>query len=199
MLRNKILKGILCGVSFSILTAPAFAEMSLPYGWYLEANVGSSKLSSDPYPGSTSSSGVGYNANLGYKFMPYVAAELGYTRYANVTVKNAAGTKAGIGKYYNWDLAAKGILPFYDSGFEAFAKLGVQRLATSMSIQSATAATGIGLSSGGHSTTNLYYGAGLQYYFMPEFAVVGQWMRANGNSATGTESLLSIGLSFIFG
>lgn len=199
MLSNKILKGILCGVSFCMFAAPAFAEMSLPYGWYLEANAGSSTLTNNPYPGSVSASGIGYNANLGYKFMPYVGAELGYTQYANVTVKNGIGTKAGIGRYYAWDLAAKGILPFYDSGFEAFAKLGVQRLATNMSLKNAAAATGIGLSSGSHSTTNLYYGVGLQYYFMPEFAINAQWMRANGNSSTGTETLLSGGLSFIFG
>jgi hypothetical protein len=196
---SRILKGLLSGISLALLTAPAFAEMSLPYGWYLEAIAGSSTLSSNPYHGNVSSSGIGYNANLGYKFMPYVGAELGYTQYANATVKNAAGNKAGIGKYYSWDIAAKGILPFSDSGFEAFAKLGVQRLATNMSIKNSTIANGIGLSSGSHSTTNLYYGAGLQYYFMPEFAVNAQWMRANGNSATGTESLLSAGLSFIFG
>lgn len=196
---SKLLKRLLAGFSLLMLTVPAFAEMSLPYGWYLEANLGSTKLTGDPYPGSTSSSGTGYNANLGYKFMPYVAAEFGYTGYANVTVTNAAGTKAGIGKYNSYDVAAKGILPFYDSGFEAFAKLGAQRLSSRMTIQNQTAATGLGLGNGGHSTTNLYYGAGLQYYFMPEFAVNGQWMRANGNSSTGTETLLSAGLSFIFG
>lgn len=196
---NQLLKGILAGFSFMLITAPAFAEMSLPYGWYLEANLGSSKLTGNPYPGSVSASGVGYNASLGYKFMPYVAAEFGYTGYSNATVKNAAGTKAGIGKYYAYDLAAKGILPFYDSGFEAFGKLGVQRLATTMSIQDATAAAGLGLGDGSHSTTGLFFGAGLQYYFMPEMAVNAQWQRAQGNSATGTNSLLSAGLSFIFG
>lgn len=196
---SQLLKGILAGFSLMAVTAPAFAEMSLPYGWYLEANAGSSTLTGNPYPGNVSSSGIGYYGSLGYKFMPYVGAELGYTQFANSTVKNGAGTKAGIGKYYAWDLAAKGILPFYDSGFEAFAKLGAQRLATHMTIQNSAAAAGLGLGSGSHSTTNLFYGVGLQYYFMPEFAVNAQWTRAQGNSQTGTESLLSAGLSFIFG
>ena len=195
----KLLRGILSGFSMLLLTAPAFAEMSLPYGWYLEANLGSSTLSGDNYPGNTSASGVGYNANLGYKFMPYVGAEFGYTMYANSTVKNAAGTKAGIGKHWVYDLAAKGILPFYDSGFEAFAKLGIQRIANSMSIQSAAAASGLGLSNASHSATGLYLGGGLEYYFMPELAVNAQWERAQGNSSSGTETLLSGGLSFIFG
>lgn len=196
---KRILRGIICGLTLFGIAAPASAIMSLPYGWYLEANVGSSNMSGGSYPGSVSSSGIGYNANLGYKFMPYIGAEFGYTGYANVTVKNSAGTKAGIGKVYAYDLAAKGILPFADSGFEAFAKLGIQRIATSMSIQDSAAAAGLGLSSGGHSATGLYIGAGVQYYFMPEFAVNAQWMRAQGNSSTGTENLLSAGLSFIFG
>jgi hypothetical protein len=195
----KLLRGILCGFSLLLLTAPAFAVMSLPYGWYLEANLGSSTTSSNHYPGNVSSSGIGYNANLGYKFMPYVAAEFGYTGYANTTVKTAAGNKAGIAKNYAYDLAAKGILPIYDSGFEAFAKLGLQRIASSMSIQGPLAAASLGLGSTSHSATGYYAGLGMQYYFMPEFAINAQWMRSEGNSTTGSFSLLSAGLSFIFG
>lgn len=195
----KFIKKVCVGLSALALAAPAFADMSLPYGWYLEANLGSSSYSGGHLPGSVSSSGIGYNPNIGYKFMPYVAAEVGYTGYANSTVKNGAGTKAGIGKHYAWDIAAKGILPFYTSGFEAFGKLGVQRISSNMSIQNAAAAAGLGLTSFSHSATGLFLGVGLQYYFMPELAVVGQWQRAQGNSSTGTETLLSGGLSFIFG
>lgn len=195
----KAMRKVLTGCTLLLLATPVFADPSLPYGWYLEANAGSSKLTNSNYPGNVSSSGIGYNGNLGYKFMPYVATELGYTLYANSTIKNGAGTKAGIGKHYSWDLAAKGILPFYTSGFEAFAKIGVQRLAENMSIQSATAATALGLTNASHSTTGLYWGAGVQYYFMPEFAINAQYAEARGNSATGTSSLLSAGASFIFG
>lgn len=195
----KLVRSILSGFSLFLLTAPVFAEPSLPYGWYLEANVGSTTQNGNNYPGSVSSSGVGYSGDLGYKFMPYVATELGYTGYANSTVKTANGTKAGIGKHYSWDLAVRGILPFYTSGFEAFAKLGVQRLAERMTIQSSTAAASIGLTNASHSYTGLYWGVGLQYYFMPEFAINAQWAEAKGNSSTGTCSLLSAGASFIFG
>lgn len=195
---KKLLPAILGG--FSLLFAvSAFAEMSLPNGWYLDANAGSTTLTSVNYPGSVSSSGIGYNANLGYKFMPYVGAEFGYTGYANSTIKNAAGTKASIVKHYAWDIAAKGILPFYDSGFEAYAKLGVQRLSSNLTTQDATAAAGLGLSNTSHSATGLYIGGGAQYYMTPEFSIYAQWMRAKGDSTTGTESLLSGGASFIFG
>lgn len=194
-----VMRKVLTGLTVLLLATPAFADMSLPYGWYLEANAGSSKLTNTNLPGNVSSSGIGYNGDLGYKFMPYVATELGYTQYANSTVKNGAGTKAGIGKHYSWDLALRGILPFYTSGFEAFAKVGVQRLAESMNIQSQTAATALGLGGASHSTTGLYVGVGVQYYFMPEFAINAQWAEAKGNSSTGTSQLLSAGASFIFG
>lgn len=195
---KKLLPAFFGGV-LTLLAMPSFADMSLPNGWYLEANVGSSSLSNVNYPGSVSSSGIGYNANLGYKFMPYVGTEFGYTLYANSSIKDSTGTKASIVKHYAWDLAVKGILPFYDSGFEAFAKLGVQRLASNFSTQNADAATALGLTNSSHSATGVYIGAGVEYYFMPELAVNAQWMRAKGDSTTGTESLLSGGVSFIFG
>lgn len=197
---KKLLPAIIGGFSL-LLAMPSFADMSLPNGWYLEANAGNTSLSNfnAPNSGSVSSSGIGYNANLGYKFMPYIGTEFGYTLYANSSIYNAAGTKASIVKHYAWDIAAKGILPFYNSGFEAFAKLGVQRLASNYSTQNSAAATGLGLTNASHSATGVYIGGGVQYYFMPEFAINAQWMQAKGDSTTGTESLLSGGASFIFG
>ena len=196
---TKFLRRVVGGFSLLLLAAPAFAEMSLPFGWYLEANVGSSSLEGASYPGSVSSSGIGYNANLGYKFMPYVAAEFGYTGYANSTIKNSAGTKAGYAKHYSYDIAMKGILPFYTSGVEAFAKVGAQRLSANNTIQDSTTAATLGFSNASHSSTGLYIAAGMQYYFMPEFAVNAQWARAEGNSSTGSSSLISVGVSSIFG
>jgi len=195
----KLLQGVCGGLSMLLLSTPVFAEMSLPYGWYLEANGGSSNLSGDRLPGSVSSSGIGYNANLGYKFMPYVAAEFGYTGYANSTVKNSVGTKAGTVKHYMYDVAIRGILPFYTSGFEAFAKIGAQRLSANNSVQNTTAANQLGFASSSHSATGLFFGGGVQYYIMPELAINAQWAEAQGNSTTGNSSLLSAGLSFIFG
>lgn len=182
------------------LMQPALANMmSVPMGWFLEVNGGSSHLSNTNYPGTTSSSGVGGNANLGYKFMPYVAAEIGYSRYPNTSIKTFSnGTTAGEVKHYSYDLSARGILPISDSGFEVFAKIGAQRIMSRVSIQNSTAADEIGLGSGGHSTTGVYLGAGGQFYFMPEMAVVAQWQRAQGSSSTGTQDLYSLGLSFIF-
>lgn len=196
-MQGKKILAALSSIAALTLTTSAFAMMSVPNGWYLEANAGSANLSNKSYPGSSSSSGIGGNANIGYKFMPYLAGEIGYSMYPNTSIKNNAGTKAGSDKHYSYDIAAKGIVPISASGFEIFAKVGVARVANSMTINNSAAASAMGLSSSSHSATGLYLGAGGQYYFMPEMAVVVQWQRAQGNSSTGTEDLLSGGFSFI--
>src|SRR5579862_2390678 len=163
-------KLLLTAVGSLVMTSfvhSAHAYMSMPDGWYLEGNVGSSHLSNKSYPGSSSSSGVGGNANVGYKFMPFVSAEVGYTQYANTSVKDQFGTKAAQDKHYSYDLAAKGILPIAASGFEVFAKLGVQRTSSKVTIQNQTAANNIGIAATRHSNTGLYIGAGGEYAFMP--------------------------------
>lgn len=186
------------GLSALFAAMPALAIMSVPYGWYLEGNAGSSHLSNVSYPGSSSSSGIGGNANIGYKFMPFLGVEAGYTQYATTSIDDATDTKAASIKHYTYDIAARGILPISTSGFEAFAKLGVMRITSSTSITNSTAAAGLGIASGSSSASGAYLGAGAQYYFIPEMAVNVQWQRAIGNSTTGTEDLISGGLSFIF-
>lgn len=180
------------------ITPTAFAILSVPDGWYLEVNGGSTDSSNTSYPGNVSSSGLGGNANVGYKFMPYFGMELGYTLYANTVIKTATGnTKAAEVKVYSYDLAARGILPISSSGFELFAKVGIQRLNESFTIKNAAAAAALGVSNSSPSAVGLYIGGGAQYYFIPELAVNMQWMRAQGNSTTGNYELLSAGISFI--
>jgi opacity protein-like surface antigen len=195
---KRLLLAILSGVAALSTATPALAIMSAPMGWYLEGNGGTTKLSNKSYNGSASSSGIGVNANLGYKFMPYFATEIGYTRYADTSIKDSNSTRAGNDKHYSYDLSFRGILPAADTGLEAFAKAGVERVASHISITNSTSAANLGLSTASHSSTGLYLGAGVQYYFMPELAVVAQWQRAYGNSNTGTMDLYSGGISFIF-
>lgn len=199
MLHKGLRVKALVGLTALGIAMPAFAIMSVPYGWYLEANAGSSRLSNVSYPGNASSSGIGGNANLGYKFMPYFAMEIGYTQYHNTTITDpTSGNKAANVKHYSYDLAGRGILPIVDSGFELFAKLGVERLAARTTINNTLAANNLGIVSSSHSSTGLYYGIGGQYYVMPELAINVQWQRAQGNSKTGNLDLFSGGLSFLF-
>lgn len=185
-------------LSFSIA---ALAEMSIPCGWYVEGNFGSSRITNRNSTGSTNSSGLGGNANVGYKFMPYFATEMGYTRYANTTVKTGAGVNAATISNYSYDLAGKGIFPFSTSGLEAFGKLGIERVNahTNLKSNNAAAAASLGLTNSRHSASGLYWGIGLQYYFMPEMAINVQGAQAVGNKTTGTMNLASAGISFILG
>lgn len=181
-----------------LATTPVHAFISTPYGWYLDLFVGATKISNSDLPGDESSSGIGGGGSLGFKFMPYFAAEIGVTRYTNSTIKDGLGVTAATAKRYSVDIAAKGILPFYDTGFEAFGKLGIGRIYNRVSIDNSTAARNVGISNSSHSSNGVYVGLGAQYFFMPEFSVIGQWARQQGDSATGTADLFSIGLSYIF-
>lgn len=184
----------------ALLPINALAVLSTPYGWYIEANVGTTKLFDEDYPpgASDETTWIGGNVNLGYKFMPFFAAEVGYTRYADTKIEDQSGTTAGEDQHYSMDLAAKGIIPFSYTGFEGFGKLGVQRLHSRIKIKSSVAASNIGLVKSSSGVTGFYLGAGVQYYFTPQMAVVAQWARANGNSETGTIDLYSIGVNFVF-
>ncbi|OGT47144.1 MAG: hypothetical protein A3E83_05150 [Gammaproteobacteria bacterium RIFCSPHIGHO2_12_FULL_41_20] len=175
----------------------AHAAMPLPYGWYLEANAGNSQVQNKSYPGSAQTSGFGWNVNGGYKFMPYLGAEIGYTNYYKANIDASSGT-AGHDYHYSYDLAAKGILPLADYGIEVFAKLGIAGLNSNQRISNTTAASSIGFTSSSHNTTGLYLGAGAEYYVYPQMAVNMQWARAQGDSQTGNLNLLSGGISFLF-
>lgn len=191
---KRLVVRFMTGLAASLAMSSVFAVMSIPYGWYIEANAGSTTLTKKSYPGSASSSGVGGNVNIGYKFIPYLAAEAGYSQYANTSINAPSGTKAATDKHYSYDLALRGILPIYKSGVELFAKLGGVHISSNVNINNNLAASQIGITSSNHNDVNFYLGAGVSYYFMPEFAAVAEWQRANGTSGTGTIDLFSGGL-----
>lgn len=176
---------------------PPYECLSAPYGWYLEIFGGSSKVSGQDFDFSdhTSSSGIGGGANIGYKFMPFFALEIGYTRYANTNIE-IADVKVATVQNYSYDIAAKGIIPLAASGFELFAKIGAGRAVANLDVKDQFKIP-LGVGDQRHSTTGVFMGVGGQYYFMPELAVVVQWARANGNEHSGYMDLFSVGVSFI--
>lgn len=197
-MQGKKLFSFVTGFLFLGLSIPAVAAVSAPYGWYLEGNVGSTRSTNTNYNGTMRTAGIGYNVNIGYKFMPYIATEMGYTLYSDGTIKNAAGNKAANVRNYSYDLALRGILPVAASGFELFAKIGVERVNAKVGVSDSTVANAIGVANSNNNATGLYYGVGAQYYVMPELAFNVQWARASGDTKTGNLSLLSGGFSFIF-
>jgi len=78
--------------------------------------------------------GIGTRFFGGYNFNPYAAFELGFTYYSSMsydittqsaTISNTLKTRAA-----SFDMYGKGMMPFGESGFGAFAKLGAALLAT---------------------------------------------------------------------
>jgi OOP family OmpA-OmpF porin len=202
MKATKIL--ILAGACIATLnfTTTAFAAVPMPMGWYVEGNVGASRANDASYGInglSVSNNGIGANVNVGYKFMPYFGAEVGYTTYADSKVKYN-GTQIARDRHYSYDIAAKGILPINDSGFDLFGKLGIARVESKVSATNATyaAANGFVVNNNKRTSTSLYLGLGGEYSFTPNLAANVQWARAKGNSNTGTLDLYSLGLNFLF-
>ena len=180
---------------------PLWASVSIPNGWYVEGNLGTTKLTDSSYPQGASwdVDRLGGNVNFGYKFAPYFSGELGYTRYGNVTINDSSGTKAGTDKHYAFDIAGKGIFPITESALEVFGKIGMASLNSHIDITNSGAASAIGLNSGKSNHIGLYLGVGVEYYFFSQMGVNLQWMRASGDGGTGTLQLISLGVSYIFG
>jgi hypothetical protein len=188
------------GLSFAMgMATPALAMISLPCGWYAEGNVGYAHISDKSFPLDTSTGrNIGGNLNIGYKFMPYFALEVGATRYANTNIQDDDGTNVAKIEHGSAFIAGRGIIPIIDSGFELFAKVGVARSLAKVIVQDADIAADNGITNSRSYATGVYLGVGGQYYIWPELAVNVQWQRADGNNNTGTYDFYSVGLSFIF-
>ncbi len=197
---------ILLAAASAMTVSLGFAAVPIPCGWYLEGNVGPSSATNFNFGNGsrTSSSGVGFNINAGYKMMPFFAAEVGYTQYKKVNVQIANETVA-TDQPTSYDIAAKGILPFVDSSVEIFAKVGVAQLNSKLSVKDAddfvggispVASTAIS-NRGTKHTTGWYLGLGGDYSYTPCIPIILQWQRAG--SSNGDLNLYSLGIAYIFG
>jgi len=190
------------GLAVTCGTTAVLAAAPLPTGWFLEGNLGSSSEHNAKYVanGSTSGSGFSWNINAGYRFMPYFAAEIGYTNYADTEGK-ALGKTVANGNSYSYDIAGKGIIPLSDTGAELFGKLGVARINTHVKTANDAfiAANSLKVYDGTHTKTGILFGVGAEYAFMPNLMANIQWQRAQGNSSTGNFDLISAGLGYNFG
>lgn len=152
----------------------AWADIPLAKGPYAEGNIGIVNQGTN----STSSTWYefwGANVNVGYKFIPFAAAELGYTTYGT-----SQNTFTGANAV---DLTSKIMIPFQEMGLDIFGKLGIAVVNS-------------------QSNLNLYYGFGGEYAFNPNSMFVVQWAQANNsNNSNGTGNLwlFSVGINFIFG
>ncbi len=222
MKRNQLQYGFFSVCALILLNTPALAAKSVPNAWYVEGNVGGTTQPQNvTIYANTIDIGVprkiGYNADVGYKFSQYFGVEIGYTNFSppNVYEFLSDDNDFDVYGYYKignmnnaaYDLAGKFIYPIYDTGLEVFGKLGVSYLMSTFSKGSVTDIFGEDDEWGesfitipqSHYSTGLYYGAGIAYYFEPEWGVNIQYAQANGTSSTGSYGLISGGITAIFG
>lgn len=188
------------GILSLLLTTSAYAACPTPCGWYMDGNFGYTQVSDTDFGSgsSTSNNGGGINIDWGAKFSRFFATEIGLTKYSDIKILNAAGTQAAKDQYFSYDFVGKGMLPLAMTGIDLYAKLGIARINSKISVSNGPAAAGLGLSSGTTTATGIYFGVGIQYEFMSRMPVMFQWMRAKGNSITGNIDLISIGVGYIY-
>lgn len=188
--------------SFAMLvSSSAFAVQPYPCAWYLEVNYGTSKasginLDEDGIPANGGGNGPGWSINGGYKFVPFFAAELGYTNYARTSLGETPNGETLLKvDHYSIEGAAKGIWPILPKvGIDIFAKLGVAWIHSSVDDLGGTDSD-----DNSKNSTGLYVGGGIEYALAREVLLNVQWERAYGNSDTGRLDLLSAGVAILFG
>jgi opacity protein-like surface antigen len=198
---NRLLSLLILTFAASLFSSLTWAACSLPSGFYLEYNWGATRSVAKSYPGVTTivNSGTGWNSTLGYKFMPYVGVEGGYTRYSDTRLENSAGTTAARDYHYGVDVAIKGIFPVMNTGIELFAKAGADRLVSTIgSVDTAASAVdGLTFDTNAHSAMGLYLAGGVDYAVTKSFLVNAEYAHASGNSSTGNMTLVSVGISIL--
>lgn len=186
----------------AIFSLPAFAVNSYPCGLYFEINYGASEVNDKTYPANyeiEDNNGPGWNVNAGYKFLPFLGVDLGYTRYddTELEIEEEDGSEVDAADHhYSVNLALKGILPFLNTGVELFGKVGAAWAYSEVDIDDDASDDN---DSNSNSHVGLYVGAGADYVIAHELSVNVQWMRAYGGDEVGTLNLLSAGINILWG
>lgn len=138
----------------------------------------------------------------GYQFTPYIAAELGYTKFSDVKVDNITVEGVNIGnarlEQQAIDLVAKGILPI-NNGFNAFGTLGVASLYAKGHGMDSTEGT---FGNGSTSRIMPTFGLGLGYDITPNLPITASWQRIQrigDSSGLRTTDFFAVGLEYHFG
>jgi len=193
---RKLLLTVLSSITACVMASPALSlELSAPDGWYAEANAGISHVSNTNF-NISANNGLSYNVNVGYKIMPYLGIEAGYTWYKESKFTFEGFTIADI-SHYSFDAALKGMLPV-GCGVEFFGKLGASHIRSKATLANDVLIDIVGKISDSSDATGVFVGLGGQINIMPEMSIDLQWQRATGNKNTGNIDLFSIGIAFIF-
>lgn len=202
---NRICQTLILSSLIFGFSLPSYAAVPSCKGWYLEGNVGRAKVWDGSYAGPVSypSFPSGWNVNAGYKFLAYLAGEVGYTSYYlqksySAIVSDFNDTQAGKAQLTAVDAVVKVIVPIGATGIELFGKAGGALSIMKIRVTNSTAANNIGLVSNTSTALGPYGGIGASYSLTPDFTVNTQWTAALGNGNIAKGQLISLGMAFIF-
>lgn len=208
-------------VSAAAFALNANAECAGPYvggqlGW---GNIHQNGFDSIPaVPGglgtvsnSSKDSGLAGRVFGGYQFTQNFAAEMGYTKFKNMTAKmvatdalNNSLTLNGTVKTDAVDLVGKFILPL-QNGFQVYAKAGAAYLREQASVDSTVAVGGLSATAKGSKTEHKVlptFGVGAGYEVAKNLVADVSWNRIQkvGNSSNlNSTDFVGVGLTYNFG
>lgn len=152
-------KNILASLVLSTLIAsPVFAE-----GFYIGADVGSSKASVDYQGFDSSKNDVAWGIHGGYKFSPYIATEIGYRDFGKFE-DNSYTTKLSL-EAQSVQASVIGSYPFTEA-FSAYGRLGIASVKVT-----AKATNGYRSAQDDKTETKALFGIGAQYALNKNFSL----------------------------
>lgn len=203
MLYKKLIGSL---IAFGI-SASCYGE-SAPEDWYAGVQLGYSKSSYTrgnlgitsiggifTTPVKLRNDGIGGRVYMGRRYNRFFGAELGYTRYEDVTIKNAYGVDSLNGriKPQAVDLVILSFLPISEK-FNAYSKVGIAYLDVS-----ATASISGVKSSVEDNDIRPAYGLGLTYNFQENWTADLSWTRVHGEGGRLENSTLTaLGIAYHF-
>ena len=188
----------LMAASGIVVSSASFAQgkPAADTGFYIGAAVGQSTTDCGTSGASCDDEDTAYKIFGGYKFNRNLAVEGGYTPLGESTASvGSANIKS---EATAWDLVGVGSIPL-GNNFSIFGKLGVY----SGELEVSSNIAGV---SGKKTTTDLTYGAGVQFDFARNLGVRAEWQRYQGLEFPSTAStsgdtdvdVMSVGLLFTF-
>jgi opacity protein-like surface antigen len=160
-----------CSFTGMVMAQPDYLYTIKPSGLYVDGNLGWGKTAANVDGGTNDkNSGLAWNINFGYKFMPHLAAQVGILGSPKVD----EGALGSMKDNYLLILAVKGIIPF-ENGFSLNILAGPARASTklskSMTIDDKPSEAGsyhkitayLGLGADYNLTESFYVGLGVNY------------------------------------
>lgn len=173
-LKQLIYTGIILGLT--TVTAPLSAQEGR---WYIGGAVGQSDLDQNGFDEET-----GWRLYGGYKFVPFVAAEVGYTYLGDFNSNRSNGSVEIDGM----ETSIIGMLPLMDN-FALLGKIGAYWWDSTID--------GTLLSLNEDDDVDLTYGIGAEFRVYNQMGIRASWDRYN-EVADSDVDLISIGVNFSF-